>query len=220
MRSAATTTRAARPQPTCRTRGFSLIELVIVMGILAVLVGGVIVAIGIANESSLRNETRTTLAKASGLVEDFQTTFETLPPARLKRLGDATGRAADRLDAPNATNEGSECARRAAFVPGFRGRKEFLARERCNTDEDDAGALPLEEIRDAWDNPVVYIPYHAYARADEEGLAYVTHAGDLVSARPHRSADGGFVRPNGFQVFSMGPDGVPNTHDDVVGWER
>jgi hypothetical protein len=28
----------------------------------------------------------------------------------------------------------------------------------------------------------------------------------------------GFAQPNSFQVFSMGPDGLPNTEDDLKSW--
>ena len=38
-----------------------------------------------------------------------------------------------------------------------------------------------------------------------------------VTPKPWRDG-AGFANPNGFQVFSMGEDGIPNTDDDLKGW--
>ena len=41
----------------------------------------------------------------------------------------------------------------------------------------------------------------------------------IACYRAWRAEGGGFVNPNGFQLFSLGEDGLPNTEDDVVSWK-
>ena len=51
------------------------------------------------------------------------------------------------------------------------------------------------------------------------GRLFETLSGIPVQPRPWRAEGGGFVNPNGFQLFSLGEDGLPNTEDDVVSWK-
>ena len=40
----------------------------------------------------------------------------------------------------------------------------------------------------------------------------------FLLVRGHNEPGGGFVNPNGFQIFSAGEDGLPNTDDDIKSW--
>ena len=78
--------------------------------------------------------------------------------------------------------------------------------------------MASKELRDAWGNPLVYFHRGDYGRYAERGVVYLTVLDERVEARPCRDADGSFVNPRTFQIYSMGPDGVPNTDDDITAW--
>jgi hypothetical protein len=54
----------------------------------------------------------------------------------------------------------------------------------------------------------------------ESPPSYLRGDGAEVQPRPWKYEDEsrGFAEPNGFQLFSMGEDGEPNTEDDVKSW--
>jgi hypothetical protein len=92
-----------------------------------------------------------------------------------------------------------------------------------------AGGNPkLFEIKDAWGNPLVYFADADYADAEKVPHTYMTAStrenegeeGGMVDVKPWRLQTGGFAQPGKFQLFSMGPDGVPNTDDDIKAWEQ
>ena len=59
---------------------------------------------------------------------------------------------------------------------------------------------------------------HIYRLGNEPSDFYAP--GDEVEAAPHRDADGQFRNANTFQIYSMGPDGQPNTEDDMGNWTK
>ena len=94
-----------------------------------------------------------------------------------------------------------------------------------NTDEDAlsvrTGRLQttaLLELRDEWGQPLVYIEARDYRACVTEPVEYVGREGRTFSVRPWRGDDGLFAEPDSFQIFSIGPDGVPNTEDDIKHW--
>jgi hypothetical protein len=79
-----------------------------------------------------------------------------------------------------------------------------------DTDEDGRS-----EFIDPWGNPYVIFDRTAYEDS-VAGVVYVRGDGARVTAAPRRANDTGFfLKPAGFQLFSMGPDGLPGTSDDV-----
>ncbi len=81
------------------------------------------------------------------------------------------------------------------------------------------------EIVDGWGNPLVYFHSSDYKKYADSGQTYSSKAFDTgeemeVEARPWQREDGTFYNPLTFQVYSMGPDGEPNTEDDVTTWTK
>jgi hypothetical protein len=130
----------------------------------------------------------------------------------------------------NTTNLGIESFYQCLYLPGFTQKPDFKEGEFGNLDEDsvDKVADPsrpkeLYEVLDAWGNPIAYFDEAGYATADKVPHDYIAgtgpHAGEAVQVKPWRSSTGQFSQPTSFQLFSWGPDNLPNTEDDLKGWE-
>ena len=82
----------------------------------------------------------------------------------------------------------------------------------------------LYELFDAWGNPLIYFPNDDYEKYGDQGRMIMMgpesmHGpGDEISATPWRDENGRFFNSETFQIFSMGPDGEPNTEDDIGNW--
>ncbi|MDJ0974825.1 MAG: prepilin-type N-terminal cleavage/methylation domain-containing protein [Planctomycetota bacterium] len=210
-----------------REHGFSFIEILIVMGIIAVLVGMVVVAIQIWGRKGPEFLTKQRLQKVAAGARQVHSTFEVYPPLDIKDVPKLTGVVPKGKIKPprNSTNEGIETLVQMLYWQGLKYDPQITDDEFINTDEDELGAPvnkrnnpELLEIRDEWQNPLIYIPARSYGEADAEGVRYMTFDGIDVSARPWKSEYGGFEQPDSFQLFSMGPDGEPNTEDDIRHW--
>ncbi len=228
------TSTSAPVRRSARARGFSFIEILIVMGIVSMLVGGVIVAINIWGRRGPEFATRQTVAVTSTLVQAWRSRFETYPPTDVKDLLRVAGLPGEPIrGGSNSTNRGIESLWQAFSMPGFKSEHSWADSQIGNTDDDrlpkaiaTSGIAELREILDAWGNPLIYFHNADYATADGAPHVYTMGAepsdfyapGDEVDAIPHRDADGQFRNPNTYQVFSMGPDGRPNTEDDIGNW--
>jgi prepilin-type N-terminal cleavage/methylation domain-containing protein len=226
MMDSTTLLRRARGQ-----RGFSFIEILVVMGIIGVLVGGVVVAINLFFKKGPEFNTRNTLNKVKAITEKWRMTFDGMyPPSDVARIAEIaqTGTAAK---APgNSENAGIEALYQAFYWPGFGTDPGLTDSEIDNVDEDELakavnklGTKPLYEIVDGWGNPLIYFTKDDYAKYASTGASY--HAKDpdtadveTVEAMPYRRDDGSYVNPTSFQLFSMGPDARPNTPDDITIW--
>lgn len=216
-----------------RERGFTFIEILIVMGIISVLVGGVIVAVNIWNKRGPEFATTQRVAATQTLIQAWKSKFEMYPPTDVKNLPKYTGFGEPVKGSVNKTNGGIEAVVQAFGYPGFKSEHTWADGELGNTDEDrldkaivSSGVPDLKEVLDAWGNPLVYFHSSDYASADASPHIYrlgnepsdFFEPGDEVDVAPHRDADGQFRNPSTFQVFSMGPDGQPNTEDDMGNW--
>jgi hypothetical protein len=92
-----------------------------------------------------------------------------------------------------------------------------------NTDGDKAGSTTgtklakadLMEYLDAWGNPLVYFSSADY-KDPSKVETYMLGTGEKIKAAPRRNEKTGeFVRPDSFQLYSLGPDGKPGTDDDI-----
>ena len=214
-----------KPQPS-QSRGFSFVEILVVMGIIGVLMGGVLVVIGMTLSKQRVLETRVTVHKTTLLVEDWHRHFERYPPSAMTQMGRVPNDPRYVAMPPNQTNDGIETIYQALYWPGFDGLPRWQEEQIGNTDVDRlpkpvnaVGTVELSEIVDAWGNPLVYFSHRDYRRYVDGGARYVTPAMD-VEPRPHLAEEDAFARPLSFQVFSMGPDGRPNTEDDIGNWGR
>ena len=188
-----------------RQRGFSFIEILIVMGIIAVLVGGVTVTIMVVNKKQPEFLTRNNIAILSTQIKQWETKFAMLPPGSVKELPKVTGYDVKIKGALNKTNEGAEALYLALRWPGWKAGHTWGANDIGNSDDDklDApvatdGMADLRETLDAWGNPIIYFHHLDYGKYAESGQMYVTgpeteaEAGpnEEFEAMPWRNEDG------------------------------
>lgn len=216
------------PTPAARSAGFSFVEILVVMGIIAVLVGiGIGVYMMVAKKAP-EMKTRALVQKVHASTNHFKGHFKVTPPSDLNRLGPTLNLKIQIVGRLNSVNAGIEALYQALFLPGFQASPDTSDAERGNNDDggdklDKAitkdGSPDLYEFKDAWENPLVYFTSGDYEAADKNPPSYLTATGEVVYPKPHRNATGGFSQPDTFQVFSMGADGKPNTPDDIKAWE-
>jgi prepilin-type N-terminal cleavage/methylation domain-containing protein len=209
-----------------REGGFSFIEILVVMGIIAVLAGMGVLVVQIFIRRAPQNETDATLNKVKALASSWQLKHSMLPPVRLADISRAAGDVGPQIKhLGNSENEGIETLYQALYWPSLGTDPEFNEeKELGNTDDDKLSqaatsrGVDLREIVDGWGNPLVYFVNTAYAQADRDPPTYILRNGTAVQPRPWREEGGGFINPSSFQIFSMGEDGQPNTDDDRKGW--
>jgi prepilin-type N-terminal cleavage/methylation domain-containing protein len=210
-------------------QGFSLIELLVVLTILGALAAGGTVFIRIAARNKARTLTSQRLfAIATGL-EEVKDALGYYPPTLTTDLKSPDGKdkPGEKVGLPNDTNVGIETVYIAFKLNGVNPDLQGLGDGAIgNTDNDKVAELvgqlqvtDMFEYVDFWGNPFVYFSSKDYA--DVSAFESYVKAGDgstAVKVKPHKSGkEGVFKEKNRFQLFSMGPDGEPNTPDDL-GW--
>jgi prepilin-type N-terminal cleavage/methylation domain-containing protein len=208
-----------------RAAGFSFIEILVVMGIISVLAGLGVVIVGIMQRRQPRDKTNITLVKVKAVIDQWKQRFYEYPPSTLAGLAKAAALPAPKQTDRNGVNEGIEALYQALYVDGFPGQPDLnFEAEVSNLDGDKlqqkltSRGLDLSEIKDGYGNPLVYFVNTEYVKFEQHPPDYVNFNGDQVNPLPYREEGGGFVNPNGFQIFSMGEDGIPNNGDDLKAW--
>ena len=212
-------------RPLRRQAGFSFIEILVVMGIIATLAGLGLVVVTIFTRNRPRNATEATLNKVKSLVDSWKLKFHVYPPMTLKALAKDAVLPEPKMSGQNTDNEPIETLYQAFYAPGFGMEAELGEGEFANLDEDKLAqkmttrGLDLREIIDGYGNPLIYFMNTGYTVAERNPPSYSTKAdAGTVNPVPYKDSGGGFVNPNSFQIFSMGPDQKPNTEDDILGW--
>jgi prepilin-type N-terminal cleavage/methylation domain-containing protein len=217
-----------RPQPlrSRREAGFSFVEVLVVMGIIAVLAGLGTLVVQIMIKRQPKIQTESTINKVAALTNAWKMRHGVYPPMRLADIQKAAGDAGPLIKhTSNGENDGIETLYQALYWRSF-GTDPELSEEKelANLDDDKLAqaattrGVELREIIDGWGNPLVYFVNTAYVQADRDPPTYLSKRSGAVQPRPWKEEAGGFVNPNGFQLFSMGEDGQPNTEDDIKGW--
>ena len=215
-----------------RVAGFSFIEILVVMGIIAVLVGIGIGVYVIAFRKTPIFKTQALVASLSTQIAQWHSQYRAYPPGDLTRVTLATGLPIKVAKLPNTTNMGIESVYQCLSLPGVNNGLTISESDASNYDGDaldkavaSNGNATLYEIRDAWGNPLVYFEDRDYVQAEKDPPTYINGSGpgseepgDAVHPKPWRLATGGFAQPGRFQLFSMGEDGIPNTDDDIKSW--
>lgn len=210
-----------------RQSGFTLIELMVVIAILAALMAGGTIMLNLAakkREEALTQQRVTNLGAAIDQLRDgSQLTY--FPPTLTSELRGPNGeKVGEKVGLANETNVGIETLYIAFRMKGITVRPEGLDAEDAfeNWDEDQANGLAgdmtsveLFEYVDAWGYPLVYLHSRDY-KDPRKVERYVLEDGSEIKVAPRRSGKSGeFFRAASFQLFSIGPDGEPGTDDDV-----
>jgi prepilin-type N-terminal cleavage/methylation domain-containing protein len=221
---------APRRESSGRETGFSFIEVLVVMGIIAVLVGMGVVISGMLTRRAAEVRSDALLAKMRANADVLRGRFGAYPPSDLNRLPRVSGLAHLKIGAPtpqNVSNWGIESLYQGLRMPGVAHDPDLADTELSNHDRDaldrplaPGGDAALYEVKDAWENPLVYFVESDYATAEKDPPVYINAKGEAVSPRPYRTGSGtGFAQPNAYQLYSMGPDNQPNTEDDRLAWD-
>jgi prepilin-type N-terminal cleavage/methylation domain-containing protein len=150
--------RARRGQ---RRRGFTLVELLVVISVIAILAGMLLVALAIGRGTAKIKATESLIAEVGMGVEFFRQAHDTLP--------------AEVIVSGQASSES------LAYLLGK--QETFVQlREGATTDIDQDGAV---ELVDAWDQPVVY---NRWFFDGDDASQFVGGTGDYMSYPPIHNA--------------------------------
>lgn len=212
-------------------RGFTFIEVLVVMAIIAVLAGLTVAGLGLLNKKKPEIETRTRVQKLTAAVNAWHQRFRRYPPTDARKIQKVAGGSKGIKEVPNELNAGIESLLQALYWETAGVDPQLEEKDLGNRDEDQlAGGgvtnqgANLWEVVDGWGNPLVYFVHTGYTEAVENPPAYLSTVGDMeeeVRPEPWKlEGEGrtGFAQAQSFQVYSMGPDGLPNTRDDIKGW--
>lgn len=167
----------------------------------------------------LKRNTEDLLGDLERAIERWKAKFGGYPPLDIRRVPMQMGASGAAPKSANVTNLGVESLLYALTRdPGMLSdwvEPKFVA----DVDGDAQGVPPLlRELVDGYGNPLVYFDNVSYRFSDAEAPTYVMKGGREVRPRPWREDGGGFRAPAGVQLFSCGPDGIPNTPDDIARW--
>lgn len=214
-------------------QGFTLIELLIVIGIIAALIATATLGIGMAQKRQRKMVTQTRLNNLAAWLEmvkqpDNLGAYPATDTSLLVGPGQKPEKVGPKVGRPNELNVGIETLYVAMHLKGLSGGAELGGEDALqNTDEDvinelvgDLAKKDLYEVVDSWGNPLIY--FHSRDYKDPKGMnQYVLNSGDgsgprPVTVEPRKSEKTGqFSRPDSFQLFSAGEDGIPGNEDDM-----
>ncbi|MHC4472581.1 MAG: prepilin-type N-terminal cleavage/methylation domain-containing protein [Planctomycetota bacterium] len=214
---------------TRRAAGFTLIEVLVVMTIVAALMGMVVLLVGHAGKTKEMTITTQRLNGIRAGVEHLRQPhlYGLYPTAAMDRLKGLKGEDVGSLvGISNRTNVGIETLYVALFLSTHDYSIADLGDDwLANTDGDQMKGNPtrsesteLFEFVDAWGNPFAYFSQWDYQ--NPEGLTeYTMEGGEQVKVVPWKmEKTGQFQNPSSFQLFSAGPDEIFNTDDDIGNW--
>ncbi|MHC4078565.1 MAG: type II secretion system protein [Planctomycetota bacterium] len=203
-------------------QAFTLIELLIVIGLIAVLVVALAPNILGPSEQARRAETKARMDHLKLCIETFARKRGYYPPSSFA-LADKGIKVKN-----NTTNEGIECLLVHIHHKSL-GRSATLEDKADwleNTDNDDGGfyiellgTTKLFEVMDAWRYPIVYFREDAYDQRQTVLTGGEDQEQETVRAWRNPLTNK-YLNPRKYQLISAGPDGVFGTEDDVTYPER
>ena len=200
--------------------GFTLIEMLIVMGIIVILVGILLPSVWSARRHARKNQAATAIQNLRMAIESYHGAFGDFPPSTLRDIGLPV----------NRTNDGIESLVACISTTRKGGPfHEFEEDKLKNADRDkipDFNASYLKkgeayEYVDPWGNPYIYFHNRDYANP-EIASKYGFPEGKTVKATPSKSPKtGNWHGYESFQLWSAGPDGKNDNGggDDITSWE-
>ncbi|MCK6459376.1 MAG: type II secretion system GspH family protein [Planctomycetes bacterium] len=207
-------------------RGFTLIEVLVVVSILGVLAGLISVLITQAQKKRLEFETTNAITFVRNAVDTYKNDMGRLPPETM--AGFAGTKWAGLAVTGNTTNECIECLLVALRHPDLRSKLDELPGSEPfgNTDDDIWNKVPegsdapeAKEILDAYGNPIIYITKNRY----EETIQIALADGTPIEVRAVRRSSGAFYNQDGYQLISLGRNGKQDPDekvDDIENFQR
>ncbi len=203
-----------------RRAGFTLIEILAVLVILAILVSILVTSLGGAEDATLEGLTEGYLMQLSTALDEYEHEFGDYP---LSTLGDEAGLKV------NGTNMGAEALVVAPWSDGWEGGGGLSEDDLGNTDGDqsvkqvtDFGNKQLFELLDHWGNPIAYF-HNADYGSTQIYQTYDPISGEAVEStvKARKNAmTGRYQQPQRFQLISAGIDGEFGTADDIGNFKR
>lgn len=190
-------------------RGFTLIEVLVVVSILGVLAGLISVLITQAGKRKLKFETEQTITLVRTAIDRYKTDFHRLPPETM--AGFAGTQWAGLSVSGNTTNECNECLLVALRHPDLSTPLDQLPSgdPYGNRDNDIWNKVPMgsdvvdaKEILDAYGTPIVYITKNHY----DDPVQITLMDGTPVEVRAVKRPSGAYYNPDSFQLISLGPN--------------
>jgi prepilin-type N-terminal cleavage/methylation domain-containing protein len=210
-----------------RQNGFTLIEILVVVSILAVLMGLIVILIPKASRHQIGTETKLIVsARLPQRIEGYYQEMKRYPPMFVTDLNGAAQAWKGMSNSINTANECAECLFVALnhpdLSPGARIGDDLPT---GNTDEDvwnvtvpGTNDPAAKEVLDGWGNPVVYIHKTHYDKAVE-----IQTSQGVMTVTAVKKADGTPYNPTSYQLISLGPNGRqdedPVNGDDIYNFK-
>ena len=201
------------------SRGFTLVELMVVIAIIAILISILVPALSAVFESGRRKACTAEIQQLQAAISLYDDSYRDFPPSRLTEIG---------LRHSNEINVGIETLVLCLSTPWKNSSYfEFRDQQLSNSDGDRA-PVPLKKITgsvfnsdelfemvDPWDNPYIYFHYRQLQETTAD--SYILQ-GKATRVRPLlQSGKTGRIHGAGsYQLFSCGPDGQQHTQDDLL----
>lgn len=198
-------------------RGFTLIEVLVVIAVIVVLIGLSFPAYSAVKRSSQRKTTRAFLERVSLACAQYEQQWGDYPPSNPVRVGLPS----------NGKNDGIEALLRCLTTARKEGPYlvDIEDGQLKNADGDELKSADptgstiavkaLYELTDPWGNPIAYIHNSEY----EKGASVQLASGETVRVPARKSeVTGQWAELTKFQLLSAGPDEEFGTDDDVTSW--